>query len=655
MGIIGGIWQFRRGEVAPASLIRALLEVQAHRDNSPSESIYADQCRAFAMRNTHGGDGPRAGDGEARAVQGVYAFVDGIVLDRRQLARTLSLEDRRDGLPSGPMLVAAAYRRWSSDFRRHLDGEFSCAIWDSNRNALMLARDPFGHKPLHFFHDAAQFAFSSEIKGLLATGIPASVNLQALSDFLTLNSVPGPSTPFQRIQQVLPGELVRITEAGIERSSYWSPLPFLRWGIDEEEAVEEVEGALAQSVRRRMSNGPTYCFLSGGLDSSLVVSTASKCAAGSVRAVSVGFEEGSFDEIGNAARLCRHLGVQHHTVICRRQSFLSLLETLLEFHDQPFTDTSAYPTYFAARAAREHTDVVLTGDGPDQLVGGSNHHVAFLRDNPLSRSRAVQRLLCRAVSRIIGDGSRSPLPSLVSRIRRRIARLAEPAIGSAYCTYFRDPVKNYLCTPELWEYHANAHPFRLLDACFDEASDRDTTSRYLNLDVRLYVPNDLMVKVDRMCMAHGLETLSPFQDQNLASILLSLPGSLKLRRNADGGFDRKYILRKIAHNRLPPELMAHPKHGFEIPVEGWLRQDGGRYLQEILLDRRALERGYFKAESIRTLVRSFVTNQSDYYFASAYAMVALLTIELWHRRYIDSANRLPLSLCATAATCPSLN
>jgi len=203
-------------------------------------------------------------------------------------------------------------------------------------------------------------------------------------------------------------------------------------------------------------------------------------------------------------------------------------------------------------------------------------------------------------------------------------------------SYFPELVKRYLCSPELWRVHCAENPYRWPEMWFDEVAGHDPVSRYLHADVRFYVPDDLMVKVDRNCMAHGLETLSPFQDIHVDDRLLSLPGRLRIH-NENGKYLTKYILRRIGETRFPERLRQKGKQGFAIPLDKWLRHDGGNRLREVLLDARTLSRGYFRRDALREMVETYLAGKQDYFYAGHYSMIGLMTFELWHRKYIDSA------------------
>lgn len=386
-----------------------------------------------------------------------------------------------------------------------------------------------------------------------------------------------------------------------------------------------------------MVGNTTYCFLSGGVDSSAVLSFAAELSNQKVQAVSVGFEEAEKNELEDARHMAEHVGAELHQVTATPDRFFDMLDTLVFHHDLPFTDTSAYPSFFAAKLGSGFTDIILTGDGPDQCMGGSGHHVYALQNSIFTPRPRARRIMAAAGAWLAGLFPRDPAPALMSKIQRKLYRDSLPVVHAAYDlrSYFPDIVKRYICAEELWRVHIDNNPYRHPASWFEQAKHLDSINRYLYADIVFYVPDDLMIKVDRMCMAHGLETLSPFQDKKLVSFINRLPGDYKIHRSADGQISTKYILKKICENRFPARTAEKQKQGFGIPLEKWLRQDNGSMLKKILLDPRTLGRGYFKPKALQTMVDIFLANKGDYFFPSASGIVGLLTLELWHRQYID--------------------
>jgi asparagine synthase (glutamine-hydrolysing) len=519
MGLIAGIYTKNSAENMQGTLLR-MMESQAHRGKADFHRTFFCENAALGMVNRY--DMVFCDDEMCSAqTSPIHAFVDGIVL-HSPLHDALSV-------PSGSSVLAAAYEKWGFDFMEHAEGEFSCAVWDDTARRLILARDPYGHKPVHYFADGKDTFFSSEIKGILAAGVSREIDLSSLSDFLSLNCVPYPATIFKNIRQVSPGSMVIIDKNGIREKTYWNPRLPVDDSIVFRDAVEHLTAALRSAVKKRMVTKDIYCFLSGGIDSSAIVSFASEISEKTIHAVSVGFEEKEEDELQDAALMAKHVGAKHHCVIAGSDSFLDTLDQMVYHHDSPFTDTSAYPTFCAARLARDCTDIILTGDGPDQIMGGSGHYVFAVRNKLFgARSKALQ-LLCGLGAKAARLFAANPVPSFISKLERKLHRDSLPPVHAAYDlrSYFPDIVKQFICTDDLWAVHTRNSPFSHPDAWFEKGAGLDDVNRYLLADMQFYLPDDLMTKVDRMCMAHGLETLSPFLDQGLSRIVNRLPRQIQ--------------------------------------------------------------------------------------------------------------------------------
>ncbi|MFZ5759500.1 MAG: asparagine synthetase B family protein [Thermodesulfobacteriota bacterium] len=642
MGLIAGSYLFKKKRNDLKFRLMEMINSQAHRDNSPP-TLKLSEHFAFGMANRHDSifcslthDNHFSTDFRNQPSRGIIAFIDGVLLNVPEHIKYFEEIGIPLSRPTCSAIIAAAYEKWGLDFMKHLEGEFACAVLDEKSQKVILARDPYGHKPLHFYFKEDMLLFSSEIKGIIAGGISPEVDMIGLSDFLSLNNIPCPATLFKDISQVSPGHLAIFSEQGCIMQPYWSHKIITDKVVGFDEAVLLVSDRIRNAVKKRMVTKDTYCFLSGGIDSSALVSFAAELSATPVHAVSVGFKEEEKNELEDAAVMANHVGAIHHQVIATPDSFLDMLDTIVFHQDLPFTDTSSYPTYYAGKLARNFTDLILTGDGPDQTMGGSGHHVFAVRNNLFSNRKKTHQLLCKTAAKLAGFLSQDPSPTLLSKIERKLYRDSLLPYHAAYDlrSFFPDIVKKFICTDALWEIHEKTNPYRHPASWFRESKDLDGVNKYLFADINFYIPCDLMIKVDRMCMAHGLETLSPFQDVDLARIVNKLPGSHKINISQSGEIITKYILKKICQDRFPRHTLEKKKQGFGIPLAKWLRQDHGRFLREILLDPRTINRGYFKKDSLEKFIEVFLDDKGDYYFPAPEGMVGLLSLELWHRRFI---------------------
>ncbi|MBD3291093.1 asparagine synthase (glutamine-hydrolyzing) [candidate division KSB1 bacterium] len=635
MGLIAGIQSPKRSAQL-REILGKMRTSQAHRDNG-SPIDFVSETIAISMVNIH--NDIYYGESQNKSNEtNIQAFVDGIVLNSPAhydnfLNKNIPISDTKC-----TSVVAAAYQHWGEDFIRHLDGEFACVVWDRKNKKLILCRDPYGHKPLHYFHEGSEFIFASEIKGVLAAGVEKEINKQALSDFLTLNNVPCPHTMFKNIYQVPPGSMVIYGQSGVTVKTYHDHRVHADPDYPFEKAVQQLEERIRSAVSKRMIGKKVFCFLSGGIDSSALISFASELSEHPIEAISIGFEEEERNELSDATIMAQHVGAKHHQLIALPESFHDMLDTIVFHQDSPFTDTSSYPTYFAAKLARSFTDLILTGDGPDQTMGGSGHHVKAVLTNAFADRNAFRQLLLKQAAAISGLFTDDPLPTLVSKMQRKLHRDSVSPVHAAYDlrSYFPDIVKKYLCTHDLWDLHRKNSPYQYPESWFAESADQDGINKYLYADIKFYIPDDLMIKVDRMCMAHNLETLSPFQDLHIAELVNRLPGKYKIHRSGKNKTTTKYVLKKVCENRFPSHTLYKKKSGFGIPVEKWLLHDNGEFIRDVLLDSKTLSRGYFRRESITRMIEAFIKGKGDYFYPAPPAIIALLTLELWHRRYLDA-------------------
>jgi len=634
MGLIAGIFS----EVENSNFhnkLQKMMEIQVHRDDG-QRIIHMEENIAIGMSNRHNTIYSEKGlDHDSKCAygndkSGIYAFVDGIVLDGP--IHKKYFEDIGLAVPilTCSAIIAAAYEKWGLDFMKYLDGEFSCVLWDKKIKKIILARDPYGHKPLHYYFKNEKLIFSSEIKGILATGISPEIDLISLSDLLSISRVPNPSTIFKDIYQITPGNMVVVSNNKLEKYTYWDHKIVVDNNLSFDDAVVQLTDSIRSAVKRRMLTEDTYCFLSGGVDSSAIVSFASEFSSKPIQAVCVGFGEEEKNEIECAKTMAKHVGAELHTVTARPESFFDMVDKILWHHDIPFYDTSAYPTYYAGKFARSFTDIILTGDGPDQMMGQG---VQKIKNNVVEKYRFLQ-LLSKQSAKVIGQFIKNPSPSLISKIQRKLYNSSFPPalyLGSFFPVF----VKKYMCTTDFWEVHAKSDPYRHLECLLKEIKELDNVNKVIFQDETFYIPDGLMIKVDRMCMANGLETLSPFQDKMVSTMVNKMPGSYKVHLTENNQIIRKYILKQICRKRFPPVIFKKKKQGFSIPLEKWIRQDNGKYIKEILLDERTYKRGYFKKESLNNFVDVFMNDKGDWYYPNLYGLVLLLTIELWHRKYLD--------------------
>jgi len=533
-------------------------------------------------------------------------------------------------------IVLQEYKKKGEQFLNQIEGSYSIAIWNRGKKQLLLTRDRFGSKPLFYALVGNNFVFASEIKAILACSFyKKSINLRTLNNFLSYGYVPNPDTLFESIRQVKPGHILICKNSTVVEKPYWN----FAYKQDEQNKSEIYykqkflkifEAAVSKRLHRYPNAG---AFLSGGLDTSAVVAIMHKLKRSPFKVFSAGFEEDQYNEIPEAKMLASHLGLEHHAVTVKfDKDFPSLLEKLVYHHDTPFADTSAIPSYYAAKLAKEYVDVVLTGDFPDQLIGGSSHHaLALSRElhDPVWKRMLRNNKLNQLVTRFPWRAGENTFPDKIKRfLYRETFFLEEQRILQNMP--IPPLLKRCLYSSDMLEVNKRYDPLNIARSIYQEVNDVSLLDKLLYFDILSYAPDDLMVKVDRMTQAHYLTAISPFHDLEFVEFMATVPPHLKIRSG-----ERKYIMREALRPLLPEQTLNKKKQGFAMPIGEWLINNLSDYVRDVLLDSMTLNRGYFNKKFMRKLVGNFLAGKTDYASGSESAIISLITLELWHRIFID--------------------
>jgi asparagine synthase (glutamine-hydrolysing) len=517
-----------------------------------------------------------------------------------------------------------------------LDGMFGLAIYDRNRHRLVLARDPVGKKPVYYHANARRVVFASELKALLtAPDVPRDVSIAAMDEYLALGYIAAPATIFTGVRKLRPGWCLVCERGEAREAPFYSldeAVAALRAGRgaapSAEEAAAEVRRLLERAVARRlMSDVPLGAFLSGGVDSSAVVALMARLA-GRVQTFSIGFDEAAYDERADARAIAQRFGTAHTELIVRPDA-LEALDALVYHFDEPFADSSAVPSYYVAKVARAHVTVALSGDGGDEVFAGYARYFPSRRDRVFLRlPEGVRRRALGWLSRALPEGAPA---------KRYLGYMAGDAL-SRYLTRLgicRPDERAALFTDEALAFLSGPPPEARAAPFFAGAGGgaAEFIARCARFDHALYLPEDILVKVDRTSMAVALEARAPLLDRSLAEFVFSLPPEVRLGAGgARGGLAPKALLRRALEGAvLPAEVFEKKKHGFALPVERWLRRELRDLLYDALLSPRARARGYFRPERLRALIAEHESgkNRSE-------QLWALLWLELWHRRFVDA-------------------
>lgn len=550
---------------------------------------------------------------------------NGEIYNFRELRAELQSKGHQFRSQSDTEVILAAYREYGVACVEHLAGMFALAIWDAPAQRLVIARDRVGKKPLFYRMDGDGIAFASEPKAFLAEpGFVPDVDLQAISQYLSFQYVPAPRSGFKGVSKLPPAHVLVVEGGRVSVERYWKLSYARKLRIADHEALEAVSEGLRRAVRRRMiSDVPLGAFLSGGIDSGLIVSYMAESQTAPVRTFSIGFEQKEYNELPAARLVAQRYGTTHQEFVVRPDA-IGLLPHLVWHYGEPFADSSALPTYVLAQLTRQHVTVALNGDGGDENFAGYDRYFASVLAQRIDRVPAPMRRALGAVA--TGMGRAFPARSL-QRAARFAARLDE-SYGRRYASWimhFEPDMKARLCTPEFLAA-TTEDSVELLEQAFHSSDAATLLERTMDVDMRTYLPDDLLVKVDVATMAHGLEGRSPFLDHELMEFVATLPTHVKLR-----GREKKFLLRELAATRLPAELLSLPKKGFGVPIDQWFQHELRDFTRETLLDGTLGRRGYFEMAVVERLIDEHVSGRGRW----QYQLWNLVMLELWHRMFID--------------------
>jgi asparagine synthase (glutamine-hydrolysing) len=534
-------------------------------------------------------------------------------------------------------VILALYARHGPDCLARLRGMFALAIWDREERTLFLARDRLGKKPLFYYQDADRFVFASEPKAILQDPeVAAEPDHVALHHYLTYGYVPGPWSAFRGVRKLPPAHYLVLRDGQASLHRYWALRYTPKRSEDEPALIEELLARLGEAVRLRLiSDVPVGALLSGGLDSSAVVALIRRVTSGPIRTFSIGFDRPDYDETRYAREVAQHLGTEHHELVVKPDA-VSGVPRLVWQYNEPFADSSALPSLALCEMARGFVTVALNGDGGDEAFLGYDRYLATAVLDRLDWVPRPVRALAGAAGHALPPGMAK---SLTYRMRRFTDVLTlEPRDRYAtWMTCFGSRAKRELYTPALWQELGATDSLALLDAAY-EASDATTfVERTAHTDVQLYLPDDLLVKMDIASMANSLEVRSPLLDHEVVEFAATLPLHLKLR-----GFTQKYLLRRAMRGLLPEAVLRRPKMGFGVPIDHWFRHELREMAYDVLLDARARQRGYFRPETVRRYLDEHVEGRAHHHSR----LWSLLMLEQWHRVFIDAR---PASSAAPAA------
>ncbi|MBV6321857.1 XrtA/PEP-CTERM system amidotransferase [Duganella violaceipulchra] len=611
MCAIAGIYDLYRHADIDAGLLHAMTERQRHRGPDQGGTHLEPGIglghRRLAIIDLGGGQQPLFNEDHSVAV--VY---NGEIYNFQPLMRELQLFGHTFRTHCDTEVIVHAWEQWGERCVERFRGMFAFALWDRRQQTLFLARDRLGVKPLHYaLLDNGQLLFASEIKALLLhDGLRRQLDPLAVEDYFAYGYIPEPRTIFRQVRKLAPGHtlLLRKGQPLPAPRRYWD-IPFeVQPALGEAQAADELLARLREAVRIRLvAEVPLGAFLSGGVDSSAVVALMAQASAEPVNTCSISFGDPKFDETSYAQMIAERYGTRHH-VQRVEQDDLSLVDRLAGLYDEPYADSSALPTYRVCELARQRVTVALSGDGGDENLAGYRRYRWHLHEErwrtmlPLG----LRRPLFGTLGRLYPKADWAPRPL---RAKTTFESLARDSVAAYFhsVSIMDDKMRQALFSPALKRDLAGYHAQEVLYRHARDCPAEDALSRIQYLDLKTYLPGDILTKVDRASMAHGLEVRVPLLDHRLVEWMSSLPPELKLR----GGIG-KYLFKRGLERHLPKELLYRNKMGFSVPLAAWFRGPLRAHLERSLRSPVLADCGLFNLKQVQTLLAQHLSGRSDH-------------------------------------------
>lgn len=621
---IAGIVSLKDG--ASNRPLQLMIDAQAHR-GPDDQGGWSDEICALGHRRlaiidlTEAGRQPMSNENGS-----VWITFNGEIYNFQELRRQLEGLGHHFRTRTDTEVIIRSYEQWGVDCLKRLRGMYAFGIWDRSKQTLFLARDRVGKKPLFYTQSGGRFLFASELQGILADQqVTREVCTSAIDAYLTYGYVPAPQTAFRQVFKLPPAHYLTLNAASgeIKVERYWSLNYLPKQRIDEAQACEALREKLTAAVRLRMiSDVPLGAFLSGGIDSSIVVGLMAKLSDRPVKTFSIGFKEAAYNELDHARRIAQLWGTDHHEFVVEPDA-LNILSRLVRHYGEPYADSSALPTFYVSQMTRQHVTVALNGDGGDESFAG---YERYLGNYMAERLQAVPgiALAAKALSRVIPD---SINPKSRVRQAHRFLSVASQPMTQRYAhwlTYFPDSMKADLYTAE-FVAELNGARDGWLKSLIEDLPRLDPIDAGMAVDIASYLPYDLLVKVDITSMANSLEARSPFLDHEVMEFAAQLPVEIKFRSK-----QLKYLLKKAFDDLLPAENVNRRKMGFGVPVGQWFRGPLRELLCDLLLSNGSLNRGYFQKVEVTRLINDHLEGRAD----RSFHLWSLLMLELWHQEFI---------------------
>ncbi len=635
-GITGYVWGTKSPPISSGEFDR-MTDLLQHRgpdgrgvhriDRSDGSGVLLGH-RRLSIIDLAGGKQPLSNEDET-----IWISFNGEIYNYRELRPSLESAGHIFRTHSDTETIVHLYEQYGEDFVNHLRGMFAIAIWDENLRKLILVRDRMGQKPLVYCMFEDRLVFASELKSVLAAkDVPRNIRVNGIDEYLLYGYIPHPETIYSGIHKLPPAHMAVFQDGRLRTQRYWNPDLEPDSRLEFKEVKERLDHVIDEAVRLRMrSDVPFGAFLSGGIDSTVIVGLMQRHSNAPTKTYTIGFPEGGYDESPYAREAAEFLGTEHHQMEVQPDS-LEVIEKLVWHFDEPFADSSAIPTYYVSQMTRQHVKVALTGDGGDELFCG---YPRYRTVSQLGRFDRMPNILRRALTGPwvdwIPDG---PQRSFRQRLKHRLRILRDslPKRYVSWMTGFPLSRRQQLYNPDFLASIDLKESARFLENSF-RYEGKQPGINAMRADLISYLPCDLLAKVDITSMAHGLECRSPFMDHRVVETALQIPFEFLCQTN-----QIKPCLTRTFASLVPENLRSRPKKGFSVPLDRWFRNDLQSFAADTLLATDSFCQAYISQQAIRKLLSEHHSGQ----WAHGDRIWSLLFLELWGKNSSRASKRAPL-------------
>jgi asparagine synthase (glutamine-hydrolysing) len=610
-----------------SKLILSMTNSMVHR-GPDDKGIFLDNVFAMGMRrlsiiDLKSGKQPISNENDS-----IHIVFNGEIYNYEELRTNLEKKGHKFKTYSDTETILHAYEEYGYDCLNYLNGMFAISIWDNEKKELFIARDRLGIKPLYYYFKNESLIFGSEIKSILKSGINRKLNLKAMHYYLGYEYVPAPESIFQDIKKLPQGHYLVFNHKKnkIKITKYWD-CNFKAENKSEGYFVKKILLDLENSVKKRMiSDVPLGAFLSGGVDSSLIVGLMSKNMSKPVKTFSMGFENESYNELPYARKVSELFNTNHTEKIVKADA-VKLTNEIVKYFDEPFSDISSIPTFLVSKLTSNHVKVVLSGDGGDELFAGYHRYIASKISSYYKVPKFMKQLLAKNLK---PTAQKKGFVNMLQRLNE--GHLLSKKSRHMKWQYFSSKeIEDELYLSNFNKSLKGVDSFEPINKYYNQKFDEKLQFNKNKLDneqisdINLYLPDDILVKVDRMSMANSLEARVPFLDHNFVELAMKIPINMRLN-----GFNTKYILKKAANTILPKEIVNRKKEGFSIPIKNWLKDDLRNYMEELLKKPFFVKDKLISQKGLNNMIEKHIENKHNY----SHQLYSMMILELWHREYM---------------------